>query len=77
MLQETLDALAQGRTLRDLLDAYERDLIVSALEATGGNQRQAAFRLGLLPTTLHEKLKRLGLRPAPAGRVLDGERGAA
>lgn len=72
---ETLDALAQGRTLRDLLDEYERDLIVSALESTGGNQRQAAFRLGLLPTTLHEKLKRLGLRPSP--RSLEAERGAA
>lgn len=62
MPEGTPEPLAPGRTLRDLLDAYERALIVSALEATGGNQRRAAARLGVLPTTLHEKLKRLGLR---------------
>ena len=45
------------------LRAYERGLIVSALEAAGGNQRRAAAMLGLLPTTFHEKLKRYGLRP--------------
>lgn len=48
--------------LRSLVLAYERRLIATALEQTGGNQRRAARRLGILPTTLHEKLKRLGLR---------------
>ena len=52
---------AQGATLRDRVFAYERALIEEALAATAGNQRQAAFRLGVLPTTLHEKLKRLGM----------------
>jgi DNA-binding NtrC family response regulator len=47
--------------LKDRLDAYERSLIQDALAATSGNQRQAAFKLGVLPTTLHEKMKRLGL----------------
>jgi len=45
------------------LEAYERRLIESALAATHGNQRRAAQALGLLPTTLHEKLKRLGCAP--------------
>ena len=49
--------------LKALLEAYERQLIQSALLATHGNQRRAALALGLLPTTLHEKIKRLGLRP--------------
>ncbi|MFI5008340.1 MAG: helix-turn-helix domain-containing protein [Solirubrobacterales bacterium] len=49
--------------LKALLEAYERQLIESALRATHGNQRRAARALGLLPTTLHEKIKRLGLRP--------------
>ena len=49
--------------LKALLEAYERQLIESALLATRGNQRRAALALGLLPTTLHEKIKRLGLRP--------------
>jgi DNA-binding NtrC family response regulator len=48
--------------LKSRLLAYERDLITAALSATGGNQRRAAQRLGILPTTLHEKMKRLGLR---------------
>jgi DNA-binding NtrC family response regulator len=47
--------------LKSLVLAYERSLIVEALAATGGNQRRAAARLQLLPTTLHEKMKRLGL----------------
>jgi DNA-binding NtrC family response regulator len=54
-------AASNGVNLKALLDAYERQLIQSALSATAGNQRRAAARLGLLPTTLHEKMKRLGL----------------
>ncbi len=54
--------------LKSRLEAYERELIESALAATAGNQRRAAASLGLLPTTLHEKMKRLGLRPRPARR---------
>lgn len=52
---------AQRPTLKDLMESYERSLIEAALEATAGNQRRAAAALGLLPTTLHEKMKRLGL----------------
>lgn len=48
-------------TLKDLLDAYERHIIEEALEASHGNQRRAAQALGVLPTTLHEKMKRLRL----------------
>jgi DNA-binding NtrC family response regulator len=50
-----------SRTLKDMVRAYERELIESALSAASGNQRRAAASLGLLPTTLHEKMKRLGL----------------
>jgi DNA-binding NtrC family response regulator len=53
--------------LRSRVRAYERGLIEAALESTGGNQRQAAARLGLLATTFHEKLKRYGIRPRPSG----------
>lgn len=48
-------------TLKHMIEAYERQLIESALQATAGNQRRAAAQLGVLPTTLHEKMKRLGL----------------
>jgi DNA-binding NtrC family response regulator len=47
--------------LKHLLEAYERRLIADALAASGGHQRRTAARLGILPTTLHEKMKRLGL----------------
>jgi DNA-binding NtrC family response regulator len=68
-----MDELRKGETLKSLLDAYERRLIESALTASAGNQRRAAATLGVLPTTLHEKMKRLGLlkRPVsiPAGAI--------
>jgi DNA-binding NtrC family response regulator len=47
--------------LKTLMDRYERELILAALQASGGHQRRAAACLGVLPTTLHEKMKRLGL----------------
>jgi DNA-binding NtrC family response regulator len=53
-------AVSEG-SLKQRVEAYERQLIESALMATAGNQRRAAASLGLLPTTLHEKMKRLGL----------------
>ena len=51
----------QDRDLKSLVDEYERRLIVQALGASGGQQNRAATLLGVLPTTLHEKMKRLGI----------------
>ena len=64
---DELRTLGSRPTLRDLVEAYERHVIEDALRATHGNQRRAARALGVLPTTLHEKMKRLGLlrRAAP------------
>ena len=63
-----------SHSLKTLVQAYERQLIESALSASAGNQRRAAASLGILPTTLHEKMKRLGLlrrdaAPAEANEV--------
>jgi DNA-binding NtrC family response regulator len=80
---EGVGALAPdaGIDLKARLLAYERDLITAALADTGGNQRRAALRLGILPTTLHEKMKRLGLRASSflpaAGRDEAGQGAAA
>jgi DNA-binding NtrC family response regulator len=66
----------QSKSLRSLLDDYERKLIQLALDAAGGHQRRAAASLGVLPSTLSEKMKRLGLRtstrewPAPDPSLL-------
>jgi hypothetical protein len=57
------------RTRRDLREAvhdYERRLILHALAIAGGQQRRAAAVLGVLPTTLNEKMARLGIRGGAA-----------
>ncbi len=57
-------------TLKVMLEAYERQLIEEALSAAGGSQRRAARALGVLPTTLHEKMKRLGLLRRPSAGLV-------
>ena len=51
-----------GFNLQEQVRQYERNLIQNALAAAGGHQRRAARALGIRPTTLNEKMKRLGLR---------------
>jgi len=55
-------ALPEGIGLSDAVARYERQLIEAALRRTGGVQKQAAELLRLKPTTLNEKIKRLGIR---------------
>ena len=57
---------AQPRGLKDMLADYERSLILTALDAAHGHQRRAAAALGVLPSTLSEKMRRLGIRQSPA-----------
>lgn len=51
-----------GRLLKDRVLEFEKSLISSALKETDGNQKKAAHILGVNPTTLSEKLKRLKLK---------------
>jgi len=53
--------LADGVRFYDAVGRYERQLIEGALRRTGGVQKHAAELLGLKPTTLNEKIKRLGI----------------
>ena len=55
--------------LKRRVEQYERRLILSALAAASWSQRRAARALGVLPTTLHEKMKRLGIPGRPDGTV--------
>jgi DNA-binding NtrC family response regulator len=48
--------------LREQLEALERNLIAKTLAATGGNQAEAARRLGLSRTSLIDRLVKYGLR---------------
>lgn len=47
--------------LKDFIDNLERALISQALLCAMGNKKNAAFLLGLKPSTLIEKIKRLKL----------------
>ncbi len=55
------DAVTLPRGVRyyDAVSRFERQLIESALRQAGGVQKQAAEILGIKPTTLNEKIKRL------------------
>ncbi len=52
---------SQRATLEHRLAAYERGLLVEAIEAADGNRSEAAKLLGIGRATLYEKLKKHGL----------------
>jgi two-component system, NtrC family, response regulator HydG len=54
-------ALDEHAPLKTRVDAYERGLVVAALQAARGNRSEAARRLGIARATLHEKMNRYGL----------------
>jgi DNA-binding NtrC family response regulator len=55
------------RTLKQALEAPERQLIREVLEAHNWNRHATAEALGINRTTLYKKMKRLGLEePHPA-----------
>jgi DNA-binding NtrC family response regulator len=53
--------LASGPSLREQVEAFERGIISRALEGCGGNQSEAARRLGVSRVTLIDKMKKYGL----------------
>ncbi|HEY5947611.1 MAG TPA: sigma-54 dependent transcriptional regulator [Kofleriaceae bacterium] len=50
-----------GPSLREQVEAFERGLVARSLDATGGNQSEAARRLGVSRVTLIDKMKKYGL----------------
>ncbi|MDR3495281.1 MAG: sigma-54 dependent transcriptional regulator [Ancalomicrobiaceae bacterium] len=54
---------AEARSLPQAMDAFERAMIVDALRSSGDNMTLAAQGLRIPKTTLHDKMKKLGLRP--------------
>jgi DNA-binding NtrC family response regulator len=50
-----------GPSLREQVDAFERNLIARAFAAAGGNQSETARRLGTTRPTLQERLKKYGI----------------
>ncbi len=56
-------AEAADQSLREQLDALERSVIARTMTAVGGNQSEAARRLGISRNTLTERLRRYELAP--------------
>jgi two-component system response regulator AtoC len=52
-----------GPSLREQVEAFERGVLARALAAAGGNQSEAARRLGTSRVTLVDKLRKYGLIP--------------
>jgi DNA-binding NtrC family response regulator len=50
-----------GPSLKEQVEAFERSVIMRALDASDGNQSEAARRLGTSRVTLIDKLKKYGL----------------
>jgi two-component system response regulator PilR (NtrC family) len=70
----TMTVPPEGISLKDVVGSFERRLIESTLESTGGVQKEAARLLGLKPTTLNEMIKRYNI---PLPRERERERRAA
>jgi two-component system response regulator HydG len=54
-----------GRSLKDLLEAPEREILRQALAHCRGSRTEAARALGIDRTTLHNKMRRHGLVEFP------------
>jgi two-component system response regulator PilR (NtrC family) len=52
----------EGISFRDVITDFEKKLIESSLETSGGVQKRAAQLLGLKPTTLNEMIKRYNIQ---------------
>jgi transcriptional regulator with GAF, ATPase, and Fis domain len=70
--EEALDALArracaEGLTLHQALDEFERRLLQRALEQNGGNRTRTAAMLGLTPRSVFSKIKKYHLDEEPGG----------
>jgi len=52
----------ENGSLKQMVEGYEKEIILAALEKTNGNQKKAARLLSVNATTLSEKLKRYNIR---------------
>jgi DNA-binding NtrC family response regulator len=64
----TVVAPLGARTLKQALEAPERQIILEVLESHHWNRQLTAEQLGINRTTLYKKMKRLGLEDHPKAR---------
>jgi two-component system response regulator AtoC len=62
-------SVSMALPLREQVEAFERNLVVRALEGSHGNQSEAARRLGISRVTLIDKMKKYGLAPRRGGEA--------
>jgi DNA-binding NtrC family response regulator len=55
--------LPAGMSLSEAMERYEKSMLERTLQRAGGVQKKAAEMLGVRPQTLHEKMKRLRIKP--------------
>lgn len=68
---ERVEAVGSDAEHRTLIEDHERALVLAALGVVGGRQRSAAALLRMLPGTLRERMRRLGVRAQRAARKLE------
>ena len=58
---DVLDLGSGSGTLREIMDRFEKRILIQALAAHGNNKTSAAKTLGITREGLHKKLKGFGL----------------
>lgn len=69
------DKSADDDLLKITIADFERHIIVSALEQTGGNQSKAAMRLGTTKRILAYRVRKYGIDLGRIFRRNDGNKG--
>ena len=69
------DKSANDDLLKSTIADFEKHIIVSALEQTGGNQKKAAMRLGTTKRILAYRVRKYGIDLGRFCRAADGNKG--
>ena len=69
------DKAADDDLLKSTIADFEKHIIVSALEQTGGNQNKAAMRLGTTKRIIAYRVRKYGIDLARFCRHDDGSKG--
>jgi Nif-specific regulatory protein len=69
------DKSADDDLFKSTIAEFERHIIVSALEQTGGNQKKAALRLGTTKRILAYRVRKYGIDLGRFGKTGGGNKG--
>jgi DNA-binding NtrC family response regulator len=63
--------LREPRTLREILDSYERIILIKALQVSGGCRTRTAASLGISRDGLYHRIRRLKIDLVEVTRAID------